>query len=133
VECIHHSGTWSALWFSVGSRRGVCCSLYYVPQTPVETNRNTIEGQRLADRLPTDAVPARTRRRLSRVCTEPRDRLRAAAVAILVVAGFRIGELLTMPLDCEAEESGMENHDTGCVITRKRFAVARNSSRLLVD
>jgi hypothetical protein len=36
--------------------------------------------------------------------TEPRDRLRIAAVAILVVTGFRIGELLTMPVDCEVEE-----------------------------
>jgi hypothetical protein len=40
----------------------------------------------------------------SRHATEPPDRLRAAALAILVVTGFRIGELLTLPKDCEVEE-----------------------------
>jgi len=35
---------------------------------------------------------------------EPRDRLRAAALAILVVTGLRISELLTLPIDCEVEE-----------------------------
>ena len=33
------------------------------------------------------------------------DRLRACALAILVVTGFRVGELLTLPLDCEVTES----------------------------
>lgn len=35
----------------------------------------------------------------------PADRLRAAALAILVVTGFRIGELLTLPLECEVTET----------------------------
>ncbi len=34
----------------------------------------------------------------------PADRLRIAALALLVVTGFRIGELLTLPLDCEEVE-----------------------------
>jgi hypothetical protein len=87
--------------------RGVCRSLYYVPQTPrvEDLNRNTIEGQEACrDRLPTDAALRGLADVYREYATEPRDRLRTAAVAILVVAGFRIGELLTMPLDCEAEE-----------------------------
>ncbi len=87
--------------------RGVCRSLYYVPQTPrvEDLNRNTIEGQEACrDRLPTDAALRGLADVYREYATEPRDRLRAAAVAILVVAGFRIGELLTMPLDCEVEE-----------------------------
>lgn len=36
--------------------------------------------------------------------TEPADRLRIDALALLVVTGFRIGELLSLPLDCEEEE-----------------------------
>src|SRR5262249_42066754 len=36
---------------------------------------------------------------------DPGDRLRAAALALLVVTGFRLGELLTLPLECEVTES----------------------------
>ena len=35
---------------------------------------------------------------------EPPARLLVAALALLAVSGFRIGELLTMPFDCEVEE-----------------------------
>jgi hypothetical protein len=40
----------------------------------------------------------------SRYATEPPDRLRICALAVLAVTGFRIGELLTLPLDCEVKE-----------------------------
>jgi len=87
--------------------RGVCRGLYYTPQTPrvEDLNRHTIAGQ-LAGRakLPSDAALRGLADIYREHATEPRDRLRAAAVAILVVTGFRIGELLTLPLDCEVEE-----------------------------
>src|SRR5665213_1619017 len=87
--------------------RGVCRPLYYTPQTlrVEDFNRHTISGQQeRRDRLPTDAALQGVADIYREHAKEPADRLRAAAVAILVVAGFRIGELLTLPLDCEVEE-----------------------------
>src|SRR6266852_3172771 len=87
--------------------RGICCALYYRPQTPrvEDFNRHTIAGQQeRRDRLPTEAALLGLADIYRELATEPRDRLRIAAVAILVVTGFRIGELLTMPVDCEVEE-----------------------------
>jgi hypothetical protein len=87
--------------------RGICRPLYYTPQTPrvEDFNRHTISGQQeRRDRLPTDAALQGIADIYREHAKEPADRLRAAAVAILVVAGFRIGELLTLPLDCEVEE-----------------------------
>ncbi len=87
--------------------RGLCRPLYYTPQTPrvEDFNRHTISGQQeRRDRLPTDAALQGIADIYREHAKEPADRLRAAAVAILVVAGVRIGELLTLPLDCEVEE-----------------------------
>jgi hypothetical protein len=87
--------------------RGVCRPLYYTPQTPrvEDFNRHTISGQQeRRDRLPTEAALQGIADIYREYAVEPADRLRAAAVAILVVTGFRIGELLTLPLDCEVEE-----------------------------
>jgi hypothetical protein len=87
--------------------RGVCRPLYYTPQTPrvEDFNRHTISGQEeRRDRLPTEAALQGIAAIYREHAVEPADRLRVAAVAILVVTGFRIGELLTLPLDCEVEE-----------------------------
>jgi hypothetical protein len=87
--------------------RGICRPLYYTPQTPrvEDFNRHTISGQQeRRDRLPTNAALQGVADIYREHAKEPADRLRAAAVAILVVTGFRIGELLTLPLDCEVEE-----------------------------
>jgi len=87
--------------------RGLCRPLYYTPQTPrvEDFNRHTISGQQeRRDRLPTEAALQGIADIYREHAKEPADRLRAAAVAILVVTGFRIGELLTLPLDCEVEE-----------------------------
>ena len=87
--------------------RGICRELYYKPQTPrvEDLNRHTIEGQQARrDRLPSEAALQGLANIFWKHATEPCDRLRISAVAVLVVCGFRIGELLTMPLDCEVEE-----------------------------
>jgi hypothetical protein len=87
--------------------RGLSRALYYKPQTArvEDFNRHTIAGQQeRRDRLPTDAALNGVANIYREHATEPRDRLRIAAVAILVVTGLRIGELLTMPVDCEIEE-----------------------------
>ena len=87
--------------------RGLCRPLYYTPQTTrvEDFNRHTIAGQQdRRDRLPTQAALPGIADIYREHAKEPRDRLRAAAIAILAVTGFRIGELLTLPLDCEIEE-----------------------------
>lgn len=86
---------------------GVTRELYYRPQTPriEDFNRHTIAGQQeRRDRLPTEAALLGLADIYRELATDPRDRLRIAAIAILVVTGLRIGELLTMPADCEVEE-----------------------------
>jgi hypothetical protein len=88
--------------------RNLCRPLYYTAQTPrvEDFNRHTIAGQEARrDRLPTEAVLNGLADIYREHAVEPRDKLRAAALAILVVTGFRIGELLTLPLDCEVRET----------------------------
>lgn len=88
--------------------RNLCRPLYYSPQTPrvEDFNRHTIAGQQARrDRLPTEAVLNGLADIYREHAVEPRDRLRAAALAILVVTGFRVGELLTLPFDCEVRET----------------------------
>jgi hypothetical protein len=88
--------------------RNLCRPLYYSPQTPrvEDFNRHTIAGQEARrDRLPTEAVLNGLADIYREHAVEPRDGLRAAAIAILVVTGFRVGELLTLPFDCEVHET----------------------------
>ncbi len=88
--------------------RNLCRPLYYTAQTPrvEDFNRHTIAGQEARrDRLPTEAVLNGLADIYREHAVEPRDKLRAAALAILVVTGFRVGELLTLPLDCEVRET----------------------------
>lgn len=87
--------------------RGLCRPLYYTPQTKrvEDFNRHTISGQQeRRDRLPTEAALHGIADIYCQHAKDPGDRLRAAAIAILAVTGLRIGELLTLPLDCEVEE-----------------------------
>lgn len=87
--------------------RNLCRPIYYTAQTPrvEDFNRHTIAGQQARrDRLPSEAVLNGLADIYREHAVEPRDKLRAAALAVLVVTGFRIGELLTLPLDCEVRE-----------------------------
>jgi integrase len=82
--------------------RGVCRTLHYTPHTPriEDFNRHTIAGQEArSDRLPSDAALNSLADIYRQHAKEPRDRLRAAALAILVVTGLRISELLTLQHD----------------------------------
>ena len=87
--------------------RGICRPLYYVLQTPrTETySRHTIAGQEeRRQKLPSQKALEGVADIYRIHATEPGDRLRACALAILAVTGFRVGELLTLPLDCEVTE-----------------------------
>lgn len=87
--------------------RNICRPLYYELQTPraEDFNRHTIAGQEAR------SVKLPSRKALEGVAEiyhihakDPADRLRVCALAILAVTGFRLGELLTLPLECEVTE-----------------------------
>jgi integrase len=86
--------------------RSICRPLYYTVQTPCSSKAIFTEEARTwrRQRLPTRQALEGLADVYSHLADSPPDRLRAAAVAVLVVTGFRIGELLTLPVDCEVEE-----------------------------
>jgi hypothetical protein len=87
--------------------RSVCRPLYYVPQTPRPTdiNYHTLDGQQARiTKLPSRRALEGVAEIYHTHAKEPADRLRACALAILMVTGFRLGELLTLPLECEITE-----------------------------
>jgi hypothetical protein len=87
--------------------RNVCRPLYYVLQTPrqEDLHRHTIAGQEARSvRLPSRRALEGIADIYSTHAKDPVDRLRICALAILVVTGFRMGELLTLPLECEVTE-----------------------------
>ena len=111
--------------------RNLCRPLYYTPQTQrvEDFHRHTIAGQQARrDRLPTEAVLNGLADIYRKHAIEPRDRLRAAALAVLVVTGFRIGELLTLPLDCEVRETSGGQTRYGIRYYREK---SRGGARLL--
>jgi hypothetical protein len=88
--------------------RKVCRQLYYTPQTPRPDDfyRFTIRGQEeRMEKLPSMRAIEGLADLYSTRAKQPSDRLLLAAIAILVVTGLRIGELLTLPEDCEIKES----------------------------
>lgn len=84
----------------------VCPPLHYRPYTPRQRdlNRNTLDGQAARRaKLPSVRALEGLADLYHHGLTEPTDRLWIAAVALLVVTGLRVGELLTLPMDCEVE------------------------------
>lgn len=76
---------------------------------PSSDDRITSEAEtRREERLPTlaalDALP-----QMSALVTEDMDVLRMRVVELLVCGGWRINELLSIPADCEVEETSYEN------------------------
>lgn len=88
--------------------RGVCRPLYYTLQTPrpSDFNNHTLAGQEARRaKLPSSRTLNGLADVYSKLATEPRDRMLAAAVALLAVTGLRVGELLTLPEACEVLEN----------------------------
>lgn len=100
---------------NVLAARNICRPLYYVLQNPrpQDINQHTIDGQqaRIA-KLPSRRALEGVAEIYHTHAKEPADRLRVCALAILAVTGFRVGELLTLPLKCEVTEvlSGKERY-----------------------
>jgi len=89
------------------SARAICPPLHYIPQTPRQRdfNNHTLAGQEAhRAKLPSQRALDGLATLYASKALEPPDRLRMAAVALLVVTGLRVGELLTLPLDCEVYE-----------------------------
>lgn len=87
--------------------RNICRPLYYVLQTPraEDLHEHTFAGQEARKKkLPSMRTLEGVADIYSTHAQDPADRLRAAALALLVVTGFRIGELLSLPLECEVTE-----------------------------
>jgi integrase len=86
---------------------GICHPIHYTIQTPRQRdfNNHTLAGQEARRaKLPSPRALEGLADLYCQKSLPPADRLRLAAVALLVVTGLRIGELLTMPLDCEVYE-----------------------------
>jgi integrase len=110
--------------------RRICRPIYYTPQSPriEDAHRHTIAGQeeKMA-MLPSQRALEGLAEIYNQLATEPQDRLRACALAILVVTGFRIGELLTLPLNCEVEEERGDKQRYGLRYYKEK---ARGSERM---
>jgi hypothetical protein len=91
-------------WVGFLSAHGVCPPVSYTPYTPRQRdlNTHTLEGQdQRRAKLPTPRTLEGLADSYADRTLESPDRLRLAATALLVATGMRIGELLTLPLDCE--------------------------------
>lgn len=86
--------------------RGICRPLFYSVQTPCPSKAictAAMQEKRLS-KLPSTRALEGLADVYHHLVQTPQDRLRIAAVAILVVTGFRVSELLTLPVACEVEE-----------------------------
>ncbi|WP_127752626.1 hypothetical protein [Devosia sp. 1566] len=81
---------------------------------------NTIRRPHSQDRVSDEAVATRTKRlptqaaldalpTIANLVAEDRDILRMRAIELLVCGGWRINELLNLPLDCEVEEATLKH------------------------
>ena len=86
--------------------RGICRPLFYSVQTPCPSKAictAAMQEVRLS-KLPSSRALEGLADVYRHLAQTEQDRLRIAAVAILVVTGFRVSELLALPVDCEVEE-----------------------------
>jgi hypothetical protein len=86
--------------------RGICRPLFYSVQTPCPSKAictAAMQETRLS-KLPSPRALEGLADVYRHLAQTEQDRLRIAAVAILLVTGFRVSELLTLPVDCEVKE-----------------------------
>lgn len=108
--------------------RGICRRLYFTPQTPSREDIRdyTLEGQESSRaKLPSPQAIGGLAD-IYRVAHDPKDRLRAAILALLLATGLRIGEVLTLPLACEVEEVRAGKVSYGLRYYREKVRHAEN-------
>ena len=107
ASTVHKSMTHLLKLVNFLAARGVCPPVRYTTQTPRQRdlNNHTLAGQEARrDKLPSQRALEGLADLYANPSLDPPDRLRLAAIALLVVTGLRAGELLTLPLDCEVHE-----------------------------
>jgi hypothetical protein len=85
----------------------ICEGIEWTPLTKdpkTDRIRTTTGRKKSLDRLPTRRAIEGLGEIYRMHAKEPQDRLLICAVGLLLVAGFRISELLSLPLDCWVEE-----------------------------
>lgn len=115
LSTTHKSATRLVRLVGFLAAHGICPLVRYRLSTPRQRdfNNHTLAGQEARRaKLPSQRALEGLADLYHTGLTEPPDRLRIAAVALLVVTGTRVGELLTLPLDCEVEEcvEGVERY-----------------------
>lgn len=78
-----------------------------LPPRQEDFERYTLDGQeKREEKMPPDGAICALGRMFAEIVTDPDDRLVLCILAIMIATGFRIGEVLTMPLDCEVFDDG---------------------------
>lgn len=88
-------------------KHGICPNLKYTPQTARQKDNNVhllADQEKRRDKLPSKQALEGLADIFANHDIETRDRLRIAAIAILIATGFRVSELLTLPENCEVYE-----------------------------
>src|SRR5271165_801525 len=93
--------------------------------------RYTIEGQELRQaKMPPDEAIYAIGDLFHKLVTDPHERLIVCGLAIMLATGFRVGEVLTLPLDCEVTEGrgqrcryGLRFHKEKSIGGQKQLAV----------
>ncbi|MCA9945188.1 MAG: hypothetical protein KC449_17000 [Anaerolineales bacterium] len=107
LSTAHKMGQRITLLAQFLAARQICSPVYYTLQTPRprDFNNHTLAGQAARRaKLPSPNALNGLADIYRELAVEPSDRLLSAAIAILAVTGFRAGELLTLPEDCEVRE-----------------------------
>jgi integrase len=102
---------------------GICRHIDYIPQTPspsIDATRTLDEKRRLAERkLPASGVLETLGSLYHRLTTAPAGEVSdwmliiISAIVILMLTGLRVGEMLTLPFDCEVDEKSGDGGSDG--------------------
>ena len=108
--------------------RGICRRLYFTSQIPSreDVRDYTLEGQEASrGKLPSpQAVEGLAK--IYHLAHAPSDQLLAAILALLLATGLRVGEVLTLPLNCEVEEVRSDKVIYGLRYYREKVRHAEN-------
>jgi hypothetical protein len=123
--------------------RGICREIDYIPQTTSQRAVSTqlLAGKELAAerKLPAPGVPEALADIYYGLTTAPAGEVSdytlilISAVVILMFTGIRLGELLTLPYDCEVEENvpGLEPGEAGTRYYGLRYWVEKTRKKTL--
>src|SRR5579859_6122270 len=93
----------------------------FVTPRPEDSERYTLDGQQARmKRLPPDEAICAVGDIYAQYAKEPEDRLIACVLAILVATALRIGEVLTLPVDCLASEGSGPNRRLGFLFHKEK-------------